>query len=97
MIHYKTSGTCASEIRFEIQEDKITDIEFVSGCPGNLLGIQSLVQGLTIDEVIERLDGIPCGRKSTSCPINSQKLYKSTKKHRQVNFSNLLSFNSPFT
>lgn len=80
MIHYKTSGTCASEIRFEIQEDKITDIEFVSGCPGNLLGIQSLVQGLTIDEVIERLDGIPCGRKSTSCPDQLSKALQEYKK-----------------
>lgn len=65
---YKTKGTCASEIKFKIDNNILMDIEFVSGCPGNLIGIQSLVKGQPIDAVIDRLKGIPCGSKSTSCP-----------------------------
>lgn len=68
MQSYKTSGTCAREIKFKVEDEKITEIEFVSGCPGNLLGIQSLVKGQHIDEVIKKLKGVPCGSKSTSCP-----------------------------
>lgn len=68
MKSYKTSGTCAREIKFEIEDNKITEIEFVSGCPGNLIGIQSLVKGQHIDDVIEKLKGVPCGSKTTSCP-----------------------------
>lgn len=65
---YKTSGTCAREIKFKIEDDLIKEIEFVSGCPGNLIGIQSLVKGAHIDEVIDKLKGVPCGSKTTSCP-----------------------------
>ena len=68
MQSYKTSGTCAREIKFEIEDGKISEIEFISGCPGNLIGIQSLVKGQTIDEVIKKLKGVPCGSKTTSCP-----------------------------
>ena len=68
MQSYKTSGTCAREIKFEIEDDKITEIQFISGCPGNLIGIQSLVKGKHIDHVIEKLKGVPCGSKTTSCP-----------------------------
>lgn len=51
-----------------IQDGKILDAEFYGGCNGNLKGIKSLIKGMTIDEVIERLQGITCGPKSTSCP-----------------------------
>lgn len=65
---YKTKGTCSKEIRFDVNGDKVSNVEFVAGCPGNLLGIKALVEGLTIDEIINKLEGICCGRKSTSCP-----------------------------
>ncbi len=68
MKSYKTKGTCSSEIRFDVQNKIITDIEFISGCPGNLIGIQSLVKGQEVEKVIDRLKGIRCGSKSTSCP-----------------------------
>jgi len=68
MQSYKTNGTCSSEIKFKIINNNLTEIEFVSGCPGNLLGIQTLVKGQPIDAVIKRLKGIPCGSKKTSCP-----------------------------
>jgi uncharacterized protein (TIGR03905 family) len=81
MESYKTKGTCAREIKYEIENDTLKNVEFVSGCPGNLLGIQALVEGLTIDEVIEKFDGIGCGSKTTSCPdqlAKALKLYKTT-------------------
>lgn len=65
---YITSGTCAKEIRFEIEKDYIKNVEFVKGCPGNLLGITQLVKDQKVDDVITRLSGIPCGNKDTSCP-----------------------------
>lgn len=79
MYVFKTSGVCSKEIRFEIEDDVIKSVEFVGGCPGNLIGIKSLVEGSTVDDVIEKLKGIPCGSKSTSCPDQFTKaleLYK---------------------
>jgi len=83
MYVFKTSGVCSKEIRFEIEDDVIKSVEFVGGCPGNLIGIKSLVEGSTVDAVIEKLKGIPCGSKSTSCPDQFTKaleLYKKKQK-----------------
>lgn len=77
---YKTSGTCAREINFEIENDVITDINFVSGCPGNLLGISQLVKGLSVDEIIDKFDGLNCGPRSTSCPDQLAQALKKYKK-----------------
>ncbi len=68
MESYKTQGTCAREIKFDIKDNKVTNIDFVSGCPGNLLGIKALVEGQDMDDVITKFKGITCGSKSTSCP-----------------------------
>ena len=68
VIQYQTQGTCSKLINIALKEGKIVDIEFIGGCNGNLKGISKLVTGLTIDEVIEKLQGITCGPKSTSCP-----------------------------
>ena len=68
VIQYQTQGTCSKFINIALKEGKIVDIEFISGCNGNLKGISKLVTGLTIDEVIDKLQGITCGPKSTSCP-----------------------------
>lgn len=65
---FKTSGVCAKEIHFDISDGVVTDINFINGCAGNLLGIKALVTGKPIEEVIEKLKGIPCGSKTTSCP-----------------------------
>ncbi len=66
---YKTKGTCSSQINIDIADDKtINSVEFIGGCNGNLKGIGQLVTGMDIDEVIDRLDGIKCGFKTTSCP-----------------------------
>ncbi len=65
---YKTNGTCSRIIEFEVENDKVKNVTFQGGCNGNLKGIGRLVEGLSVDEVIQRLEGIRCGFKSTSCP-----------------------------
>lgn len=65
---YKTHGVCSSMIHVELDGDKIKDVYFVGGCNGNLQGISSLVKGMKVEGAIERLDGIKCGSKATSCP-----------------------------
>ena len=65
---YKTQGTCSSKIILDVDDNKLTHVEYVGGCNGNLQGISRLVQGMDIDEVISRLGGIRCGMKQTSCP-----------------------------
>jgi uncharacterized protein (TIGR03905 family) len=66
---YKTTDTCCKEIIFEINENKIIEeVQFIGGCPGNLLGMKKLVEGETVESVINKCSGITCGSKSTSCP-----------------------------
>ena len=66
---YNTKGTCSRQIIIDIDDNNIIEnATFVGGCNGNLQGINALVKGLTIDEVIARLSGIKCGFKPTSCP-----------------------------
>lgn len=68
-IQYQTTGTCCKLMQVTIgDDDRIIDVDFIGGCPGNLLGIRSLVKGMKIDEVIEKFAGIRCGNKSSSCP-----------------------------
>lgn len=68
MFSYKTSGVCASTINLEVKNNTIENVEFVGGCNGNLSGIGHLVKGMSIDDVITKLEGINCGSKKTSCP-----------------------------
>ena len=64
---YKTSGTCSSQIDFEIKDDCIYNVSYTGGCNGNLKAIASLVEGQKIDTVIEKLKGITCNFRKTSC------------------------------
>ncbi len=64
---YKTNGTCAHEIQFEINNDIITNIKFVGGCNGNLKAISKLVDGWTVEQIEEKLKGNTCGWRQTSC------------------------------
>ena len=79
MMHYKTSGTCSRAILFEVEEGKVKNVQFVGGCNGNLKGIGALVEGMPVDEVIARIDGITCGMKSTSCPDQLAQALKQAK------------------
>ena len=65
---YKTFGTCSREISFDVVDNKLTNVSFVGGCNGNLQGISKLVEGMDIDEIIARVEGIKCGARQTSCP-----------------------------
>lgn len=65
---YKTKGVCSREISFDIEDNKVKNISFVGGCNGNLQGIGRLVEGMDVEDVISRIEGIQCGFKSTSCP-----------------------------
>lgn len=68
-INFKTSGVCCKEIIFEMNDQNIiTEINFVGGCPGNLIGLKSLVVGQKASEISEKLKDIKCGVKKTSCP-----------------------------
>ena len=65
---YKTFGTCSREIDFDVVDNKLANVSFKGGCNGNLQGISKLVEGMDIDEVIKRTEGILCGARPTSCP-----------------------------
>lgn len=65
---YRPRGTCSQKIEIELSGDRIQSVRFEGGCNGNLKGIGALTVGMTVDEVIDRLSGIRCGFKKTSCP-----------------------------
>ncbi len=66
--NYKTKGTCSRSIQFEINDGIISNVSFEGGCNGNLKGIAALAEGKKAEDVINALEGIRCGFKSTSCP-----------------------------
>ena len=65
---YKTKGTCARSIEFEVEDGILKDITFIGGCQGNTQGVAALAKGLPVNEVIDKLSGIQCGFRGTSCP-----------------------------
>jgi len=68
-VWYQTEGTCSRLIHVQLnEEDVIQDVQFVGGCHGNLQGISSLVKGQKAQDVIDKIKGIQCGNKPTSCP-----------------------------
>ena len=67
-IEYKTSGTCSRMIIVDVEDGVISDCRFVAGCPGNTMGVASLVVGMRVEDAIRKMKGIKCGTKSTSCP-----------------------------
>ena len=74
---YETQGTCAKAIRVLLNDNNvIEEVRFFGGCNGNTNGIGSLVKGMKAEEVINRLQGIPCGNKGTSCPDQLSKALK---------------------
>ena len=73
---YKTKGTCSQRIFFDVEEGKVKNVQFVGGCNGNLKGIAALVEGMNVEDVITRVEGIRCGMKATSCPDQLAKALK---------------------
>lgn len=64
---YKTKGTCSTQIELELEGNIVHNVKFTGGCNGNLQAIPKLVEGMTVEEVEERIGGIHCGFKNTSC------------------------------
>ena len=67
-IDYKTKGVCSTRMLIEVEGDVVTSVKIFNGCDGNLRGISRLVEGMRVEEVVRRLEGIRCGMKATSCP-----------------------------
>lgn len=64
---YKTNGTCSTEISFEIKDNKVYNVKYTGGCNGNLKALGILLEGQDVDTVIEKLKGLTCGFRKTSC------------------------------
>lgn len=64
---YRTSGTCSTMIDVELDGNIVKHVSFTGGCNGNLKAVSTLVAGLTVDQVEEKLKGISCGGRPTSC------------------------------
>ena len=67
-ISYKTQGTCSRQIDMDIENGIIVDAKFTGGCSGNTQGVAALVVGMRVEDAIQKIKGIKCGFKSTSCP-----------------------------
>ena len=79
-ITYKTQSVCSRSIDIDIEDDIIVCVKFNGGCAGNTQGVASLIKGMKVTEAIERLDGIRCGFKPTSCPDQLAKALSEIKK-----------------
>lgn len=77
-VEFKTKGTCSSLIEIQTEQGIIEEVCFQGGCNGNLKGICSLVKGMPVEEVIQRLEGIRCGARPTSCPDQLAQALKAT-------------------
>ena len=64
---YKTNGTCSSKIEFEVENGIVKNVRFTGGCNGNLKAVSTLVDGMSVSEIEQKLAGNTCGFKSTSC------------------------------
>lgn len=73
---FKTKGTCAQMISFDVEDNKLANVQFYGGCNGNLKGIGKLVEGMPAQKVIDTLEGTTCGFKRTSCPDQLAKALK---------------------
>ena len=65
---FKTEGVCVQEILFEVEDNIIKKVEFIRGCNGSLQAISKLVEGMTVETAVQKIKGIQCGSKGTSCP-----------------------------
>lgn len=65
---YQCMGTCSKMINVAVEDGVIKEVQFLGGCHGNTQGVAALAQGMKVEEAIERLSGIDCGGRGTSCP-----------------------------
>lgn len=82
---YTPKGVCSQKMEIELEDGVIKNVKVIGGCDGNLKGIMSLVKGCRAEDVIERLNGIECRTKGTSCPDQLAKaLEEAVKEEKQV-------------
>lgn len=67
MYTYTPRGVCSREIHIELDGDRVSHVDFVGGCNGNLKAVSKLIEGMKVEEVAAVLEGNTCGRRSTSC------------------------------
>ena len=67
-IQYTPKGVCSKQMEIDVEDGAIQEVRVLGGCNGNLRGIASLLKGMRVEDAIERMEGIQCGMKSTSCP-----------------------------
>lgn len=77
VFEYRPQGVCSRLMRIEVEDGVVRSLQVMGGCNGNLQGISKLVEGMKVEEVIARLEGIRCGFKPTSCPDQLAKALKS--------------------
>ena len=76
VMEYKPSGVCSRKMVIDVEDGIVKSLEVIGGCHGNLQGISKLVEGMKVEDVIARLEGIRCGFKPTSCPDQLAKALK---------------------
>ena len=67
-IQYTPQGTCSRAFQIEVEEGVIQSVQVEGGCNGNLQGLSSLLKGMKVEDAIQRMEGIHCGPRPTSCP-----------------------------
>jgi len=67
-VNYTPKGVCSRAMTVSAEDGIITDAKVIGGCSGNLQGICKLIKGMKVEDAIDRLSGIDCGGKRTSCP-----------------------------
>lgn len=67
-INYTPRGVCSRNITIEVTDGIIDSVKFMGGCSGNTQGVAVLVKGMKVEDAIERLQGINCNGRGTSCP-----------------------------
>ena len=77
-IKYNPKGVCAREFQIEVEDGIVRSVNITGGCNGNLQGISRLVEGMKVEDVIGRIEGIRCGFKNTSCPDQLAQALKQT-------------------
>lgn len=78
-ISYKTHGICSRQINVEVEDGIIKRVQFIGGCNGNTTGISKLVEGMKVEDVIEKLKNVDCNGKGTSCPAQLAEALRLTK------------------
>ena len=78
-IQYTPRGVCSRSFQIEVEDGVIRSVQVVGGCDGNLKGLSSLLAGMKVEEAVQRMEGIRCGGKPTSCPDQLAQALKSAR------------------